>query len=409
MPSHDSGRVASVVVAALMTGLAACAGAAETGVPTLRWYVADSSDYAALARSCSDASEGAYRIELVEAPDGVAERRADLLRRSRADDDLDLIAVDTALTGDLAAAGLLADVPKKLREDFENGRTEAALAASTVDGRLATVPWWYEPQVLFSRGSAAERAGLDLSGGVGWDALVTGAARIGGTVQIDATMAQWVSALIVGAGSERAPGDPGDPAGPLSGAAAGVAAALVAAYAAAAVGPGPSEDAVSSFAAPGGSFLVAPISALSSAELRPVRAEVEVTAYPRASGEVEVARTPLTGASLAVADASDRREKAFAAIACLTGAEAQEMLALSTGHLPTLQDTLKSEAVGEAVGETELVSAAMAQGAPEPNSTEAFLVGQAVESTWLPLARVGGATPAISAAEARRLLDGGLL
>ncbi|MFT4299623.1 MAG: extracellular solute-binding protein [Aeromicrobium sp.] len=401
-------RAAAVAGSLLLSAsaLSACAGAGdERGV--VRWYLADASTYAPLARSCTDDAGGSYRIELVEAPADPAERRADLVQRLRTGEQLDITGVDTAEIAELAGSGLLADLPGDAAADLVEGRNEAAVDAVTVGSKVVAAPWWYEPQVLLYRGSVAERAGLDMTRAITWNELTAGAARIGGTVQIAGTMTQWVGALAAGEDGKGF-SDSRDLAAVLSGPGGADAAAVVRTYAGSDVGPGPSAQAADAFAAPGGTFLVGPVSLLSSSVLGAVRNEVHVAPYPLVSAAAETPVSPMAGMALAVTENASDTRHALDAVACLTGEESQRWLVANTGHLPTLESVLTAEETTADLGGGDLVTTSLAGGVPEPKSPDAALLARAVETTWWPLASVGEATPGTTAAELRRLQSGGL-
>lgn len=398
--------------ALVMGSLTACASGArdvDPGEPTtVRWYVDDAPRYAALARTCSDGSAGEFRLELVEAPSHPTERRIDLLQRLRTGDELDVIGLDTALVAELAASGLLADLADSDADDLTEGRTEASVEAVTVDGTVVAAPWTYEPQVLFHRGSTAERAGLDMTAPVTWNQLSGGADRIGGSLQVAGTTTDWVRALVAGAADEET-ADLDDLLTGLAGAPGETAGGVVRTYAASDVGPGPSPDAASAFVAPGGAFLVGPASLLRLPGLAPVVGELQVAPYPLASASAQTSRSPLGGTALAVAGTAVDEDVAVEAITCLTAARAQTSLATTTGHLPTLTEALGSTEVASAFGDDlAVVREALDGGVPEPVAAQAHLVAAAIEAGWAPVTDVRTTTPASSAGEARRLLDGGL-
>ncbi len=399
------------VGALVMGSLAACASGARDADPgepaTVRWYVEDASRYAALARTCSDDSAGDFRLELVEAPADPTERRVDLLQRLRTGDDLDVVGLDTALVAELSTSGLLADLPGPVADDLAEGRTEASLDAVTVDGAVVAAPWTYEPQVLFHRGSTVERAGLDMTAPVTWNQVSGGAARIGSTVQVAGTTTDWVRALVAGAADDTADLDGLLTA--LSGAPGEAAGGVVRTYAASDVGPGASSDAATAFAAPGGAFLAGPASLLLSPDLAPVVGELQVARYPLTSASAESSRSPLGGTALGVATTTGDEDVALEAITCLTAVPAQTALVTTTGHLPTLTEVLGSADVAEAFGDAlPVVLDSLADGVPEPISPDAHLLAAAIEAGWTPVADVQPDTPASSASEARRLIEGGL-
>lgn len=400
---------AGVLVMGSLTACASGARDADPGEPaTVRWYVDEAPRYAALARSCSDDSAGDFRLELVEAPSDPGERRVDLLQRLRTGDELDVIGLDTALVAELSGSGLLADLADSDADDLTQGRTDASVEAVTVDGAVVAAPWTYEPQVLFHRGSTAERAGLDMTAPVTWNQVSGGAARIGGSLQIAGTTTDWVRALVAGATDETS-GSLGDLVTALAGAPGDTAGGVVRTYAASEVGPGPSADSATTFAAPGGAFLVGPVSLLRSPELAPVVGELRVAPYPLTSASATTSRPPLGGTALAVASTSADEDVAVEAITCLTAAPAQATLVATTAHLPTLTEVLGSSEVAEALGDDlQVVVGALADGTPEPVSADAHLVSAAIEAAWAPVTDVAPGTPAGSAGEARRLLDGGL-
>ncbi len=391
--------------------LAACGSGARDAGPgepaTVHWYVAEASRYAALARTCSDDSGGDYRLELVEAPLDPSERRVDLLQRLRTGDDLDVVGLDTALVAEVAATGLLADLSDGEVDDLTQGRTAASVDAVTVEGDVVAAPWTYEPQVLFHRGSSGERAGLDMTAPVTWDRLSAGAALIGGSLQVAGSTTDWVRALVVGATGETAL-DLDDLVTALGGEAGEAAGSVVRTYAASVVGSGPSPDAAASFAAPGGAFLVGPVSLRRSPELAPVLGELQIAPYPMVSASSGVSRSPLAGTALALTR-SAQEDTALEAISCLTAAPAQATLVAGTGRLPTLTEALGSTEVAEALGDdVQVVAEALAEGIAEPVSPDLHLLTAAIEATWEPVTDVRPDTPVDSSREARRLLDGGL-
>ena len=238
--------------------LAACgsSGAKPDSTPTLTWYVGpDRADTTALARTCTAAADGAYEIRVKQLPTDVNARHAMLVRRLQAKDtSIDLLSLDSAFTAEFSAAQFLAPLPEELKAAFGKDIAPAALAAATYDGQLAVAPWWFDPQLLWYRGNVAERAGLDTTKPISWDDLVAGAERLGVTIQMaddDGTgLAQWVNALVAGAGGKLIDGTGRDAKVGLDSDAGRAAASVVEFYLDADRGPGPSKDALKKFAAP---------------------------------------------------------------------------------------------------------------------------------------------------------------
>src|SRR5689334_6540623 len=172
----------AIATALALTFATALAGCGSAPAKTLTWWtLPDRVGATALARDCSDLGNG-YRIEVRPLPTALDDRRADLIRRlSARDDSVDILSLDSALTAEFAAAGFLAPLPSRLRST--SGLIPRAVEAASYKGTMVAVPWWIDPQVLWFRGAAAERAGIDTTKAVSWDKLLSGANRIRASVQ----------------------------------------------------------------------------------------------------------------------------------------------------------------------------------------------------------------------------------
>ena len=89
-------RVVGLALSALLasTVLAACGGEETSGPPTLTWYInpdvgnvdPTAGGQATLARECSEASTGAYNIDVQLLPVDASQQREQLVRRLAAQD-----------------------------------------------------------------------------------------------------------------------------------------------------------------------------------------------------------------------------------------------------------------------------------------------------------------------------------
>ncbi len=149
--------VAGASALALAGTLGACS--AGDGVPTLTWYInPDDGGQAEIAASCTDAANGAYRIETSLLPRDAASQREQLARRLAASDrSLDIMSLDPPFIPELAEPGFLAPVPDDLRNT--DGVVEGAVQSASWNGELVTVPFWANTQLLWYRKSVAEAAG----------------------------------------------------------------------------------------------------------------------------------------------------------------------------------------------------------------------------------------------------------
>lgn len=212
-------RGTAIAVAALMasSGLAACGGSSGSGSGPARltWYInpdvgnADASKggQATLAKECSDASGGKYRIKVQLLPNSASDQRIQLLRRlAGGDKTMDLMSVDPAFVSEFAAAGYFAPVPKNMIDDFKADRVQSSIDASTYGGKLMSVPFWSNTQLLWYKKSVAKQAGLDLTKPVTWDQLIKASQKTKMQIGVQAKLYEgysvWINALVAGAGGE---------------------------------------------------------------------------------------------------------------------------------------------------------------------------------------------------------------
>lgn len=387
-------QAAGAAVVLSTCALAACGGGdATSGPPVVTWAVgSDRLDAETLAATCTDQAEGAYRIEVERLPTDVLERHAVLTRRMLAgDDSTDLLSLDSSSTAEMAGAGFLAPIPPDQVAALSDGVTPAALAAATHDGRLVVAPWFLDPQVLWFRGNTAERAGLDTTKPISWDDLVAGAQRLGVTIEIEdrdgSGLAEWVDALVAGAGGSMLTVSGRTTDVGLSTEAGRTAASVVEFYDQAGVGPGPSDQALARFAGTTGGFLLASTSAISDPVLTAVQTDIRATAYPTvAASGTSVA--PLAGVGLAVPAAARDTKQAFAAISCLTSATSLQALATGPQHVPARVAVLDDPAVAQGFRALDVAKAAATTGATVPATPFWPLVVDALDTTWSPIAEV---------------------
>lgn len=218
-PPRRSVAVSLSVALAATMGLAACGSdeSASGGTQTLTWYInpdvgnadpsAEKGGQAYLAKRCSDASDGKYKISVQLLPTDASEQRTQLLRRLAAGDgSMDLMSIDPVFVAEFAQAGYLAPVPKKYESDFKEDRVTSAIKASTYEGKLVAVPFWSNTQLLWYRKSAAKKAGLDMSKPVTWDQIIKAAKSSKSDIGVQSSLYEgysvWINALIAGAGGE---------------------------------------------------------------------------------------------------------------------------------------------------------------------------------------------------------------
>lgn len=397
--------------AVVMLLLAACGGPAEPDGPTtLSWSVGpERVDAESLAETCSDASGGRYRIEVERLPEDVEDRHTELVRRLLArDDTIDLFTMDMAWSAELAEAQVLAPVPEDLKAPFAQDVVPAALDATTVDGLLVAAPWTFDPWLLWWRGNAAERAGLDTTEPVTWDDLLGGAELSGRQVLVDDPdgegLAAWVNALVVGAGGTLLDGAGRTPQIGLDSAAGKEAAGIVEFLAQARLGGDPTDAAGAELARRGG-FVLAPSSFVSDPEVAAVAGDLQWTAYPQV-GETPAA--PATGAALAVPLYAPDTSLSYDAIACLTSADSLAALMTGSGHSAARVTTYDAQDVVAGYPLADVTRPALETAVALPQTPYWMRARAALVKSWTPISQVGASTPELSQRAVRDAVGGGL-
>jgi trehalose/maltose transport system substrate-binding protein len=195
------------VSAALVLGtVSACSSSG--GTPTLNWYInPDSGGQATLAKECSAASGGKYKITTHILPTDASQQRQQLVTRLAAQDSgIDMMSLDPVFVAEFAEAGFLSDVPASYRADFTKDIVKPAVTASTWKNKLVVAPFWANTQLLWYRKSIAKAAGLDMTKPVTWTQLITAAAKARKTIGVQADLYEgytvWINALVEGAGGK---------------------------------------------------------------------------------------------------------------------------------------------------------------------------------------------------------------
>ena len=149
-----------LVTVAAMTAMAACG--ADTGPPTLTWYInPDDGGQDELAARCTEEAGGAYRITTSLLPREAPDQREQLVRRLAAGDSgIDLMSLDPPFIPEFAEAGFLAEIPPDVAEAVTEDVVQGAIDGSTWRDELVAVPFWANTQLLWYRRSVAEAAAV---------------------------------------------------------------------------------------------------------------------------------------------------------------------------------------------------------------------------------------------------------
>ncbi len=153
-------RVATFVSVLLLVLLCGCGDRHGSRPPVLKWYVFDepSGAFAAAARRCSEASDGAYRVAMEALPPDADQQRQQLVRRlAAADPDIDIIGMDVIWTAEFAAAGWVLSWPDARDAALRKGRLQAAIRSARYDHRLWAAPFTSNTQLLWYRSDRVDR------------------------------------------------------------------------------------------------------------------------------------------------------------------------------------------------------------------------------------------------------------
>jgi multiple sugar transport system substrate-binding protein len=415
-------RATVVASLALASGLlAACSE--DSGKPELVWYTnPDSGGQAALAESCSTDD---YTVTTQVLPQDASQQRVQLIRRLAAGDtEIDLMSLDPPFTAEFANAGYLAAIPDDLKQTLIEQSFEGATKAATWEDDLVVAPFWSNTQVLWYRKSFVEKAGIDMSQPVSWDQIIGAAEANGGQIGVQANKYEgysvWINALIEGAGGHIVDE-------PEKGADAQVALDTDQARAAQAVisklassGAAPSDLSVSNegtagttFGGDAGSFLVNWTYIFNNYEATTpgFNKDIGYTRYPQTVAGQE-SHPPYGGIGIGVNDASENKDEAFAAVACITSPENQGTYAVSSGNMPASAGGYAYPELAEIYPADllQLFQQSVEAAAPRTVSPYWSDISSSLLSTWHPPSSVDEDTPKDSHEFIEEILKGeGLL
>ncbi|NHC44833.1 extracellular solute-binding protein [Motilibacter aurantiacus] len=415
--------ISILAVGAISAGLlTACGG--ETGPPTLTWYInPDSGGQAELARRCTEASGGRYSIETTLLPRDASSQREQLVRRLAANDSsIDLISLDPPFIPEFAEAGFLADIPEDVAAQVTEGVVDSAVEGATWNGKLVTVPFWANTQLLWYKKSAAEQAGLDMDRPVTWDQIIAAAKQNGSSIAAQGIRAEsltvWVNALVTSAGGqilENPEANPDDVTLGLETEAGQEAARVIQSIVDEGVaGPGLSnrnEDASATlFESDGADFMVNwpfvwPRAQGKVAEGAMTQEQLDDygwTLYP-AVVEGERSRPPYGGINLGVGAFSEHKDFVLEATQCITSTENQAYYFITNGNPAAKEAAYDDPEVLENFPQAPVIRESLQNAAPRPQTPYYNEVSVGIQRTWSPPEAV---TPESTPEEATSLIQG---
>ncbi|MBC3192627.1 extracellular solute-binding protein [Pseudonocardia sp. C8] len=403
--------LAAAVAAAALVGLAGCGGA-PAGPPVLNWYInPDDGGQAEIAQRCSAASNGEYRIEVSQLPRQSSEQRQQLIRRLAANDSsIDIMSIDPPYIPEFAEAGFLAPVPEGVAQRTTQGIVNSAREGASWNGRLVTVPFWANTQLLWYRKSQVQGTGLDLSKPVTWDQVVAAAQRKNSTIAAQGIRAEsltvWLNALVESGGGQIVTNpSPDDPEGVRLGldSPAATRAAEIMKTVSAVGGPGfstASEDENSEAFQDGSAmfqlnwpFVWGKVnSAIEEGTVEKATADDFGWAlYPQTTAGRPSA-PPYGGINLGVGAFSPNVDLAYKAAECIVSTENQKYYFLSNGNPAARTSVFTDPEVVKEFPMAPVIAQSLQQAKPRPQTAYYAEVSESIQRTYHPTAGIDPAT-----------------
>lgn len=389
-------RIAAGVSALALAGtLGACS--AGDGVPTLTWYInPDDGGQAEIAASCTEAADGAYRIQTSLLPRDAASQREQLARRLAASDrSLDIMSLDPPFIPELAEPGFLAPVPEDLRNT--DGVVQGAVQSASWKDELVTVPFWANTQLLWYRKSVAEAAGLDMTQPVTWDQIIQAAEdqdkKLGVQGALAESLTVWINALVASAGGqilEDPDAKPDEMQLGLDTDAGRKAADIIGRIGTSGLGgsglPTADENAsMNLFQGEDGSFMVNwPFVYPAMQGAAPeVIDDLGWAVYPRVDAETPAA-PPVGGINLGVGAYSAHPDLAWQAVSCIVSPENQAQYFVTNGNPPSNTAAYDDPQVQEKFPMADTIKESLDLGAPRPQTPYYNEISIGLQRTWHP-------------------------
>jgi trehalose/maltose transport system substrate-binding protein len=419
--------LALVAVAGLALAGAGCGGS-TSGIAKVQWYTnPDNGGQREIAKRCTKAANGRYQIRTQPLPRSASDQREQLLRRLAAEDSsVDLISLDPVFVAEFAEAGFLAPIPRGEAKKFSAGVVRPAVEGASWHGRLATVPFWANTQVLWYRKSVARKAGLDIQNRpVTWQEIIRAARKTHTTVGVQSKRYEGytvlINALIESSGGHiiENPGAPADqiklgidsPAGRR--AAATIQSITTNGVGVPSMSNADEEAARAAFQAGDGGFMVnwpyvwqAAQAAVKDGSLtKQVAADIGWARYPQTI-KGRPSAPPLGGIDLGVGRWSKHRGFAFDAARCITTEANETYYFLNEGNPAARAAAFDAPAVLKVTPMAPLVLQSLEHSAPRPRTEVYGDLTDAIQRTWHPPEEVTQATPAESSKFVNAVFDG---
>lgn len=412
-------------VVAMSATLVACGE--DGGPPTLTWYTnPDSGGQEEIAKRCTEAANGEYKIETSGLPTDATAQREQLLRRLAGEDSsVSLMSLDPPFVPEFAQAGFLYEIPQDRAREFTDGVVDSAVESATWEDQIVVAPFWANTQLLWYRKSVVEQAGLDPEQ-ITWEEMIEAAEQQNKTIAVQGNRYEgytvWINALVESAGGhvlENPEAPPEDLELGLDGPAGESAAQVinrVAGVGGPAISTADEEAARRLFQSDQGGFMVnwPYVWAAWAGEVEAGTLDQSVVddtgwaIYPRVSAD-EPAAPPFGGIHLAIGAYTDEPEFALDAVACITSEENQKFYMLTNGNPAALKAVYEDPEVKEAYPMAQTIVESLDQAAPRPLTPYYAEVSSSLQREFHPPSSVNENTPASAAELIQQVINGEVL
>ncbi len=389
------GKVAitiGVAVVSILLG-SGCGGDDSGGSRTLKWYVfaEPSGAFQEAADNCTKQANGRYRVEIVDLPTNADQQRELVVRRLAAEDsDIDIIGMDVIWTAEFAEAEWINEVTGANRQRAERGVLPGPLETAKYKGRLWTVPFTSNTQLLWYRKDLVKQVPKT------WDEMIDQAERLNTTIQVQAAryegLVVWFNSLVASAGGEIV-----DDAGkPVLGAPAVQAAEVMKRLASSSAAPpamtnNKEDQARLGFESGASAFQVnysfVYASAKTGAETNPATKKIfENMGWARwpSVDPGKPSRVTLGGINLGVGAFSKNPDLAQEAALCIAQPDNQVIAAEKGGLAPSNEALYQDKRIKKAFPFADLLGESIATGVPRPVTPAYSDISLAIQQTLHP-------------------------
>jgi multiple sugar transport system substrate-binding protein len=391
--------VAPVAVALVVGALASgCGSSSSGGTVTLNWFVATQpgGTIQAVAKRCSDESNGRYSISVDLLPTVASDQREQLVRRLAAKDStVDLIGMDVIWTAEFANAGWIKPFPSSLTKQVTAHVFPSSLKTAEFEGRLYGSPFNSNTELLWYRKDLVKKPPET------WGEMVKEGDKLAqegkpDTIQVQASKYEgytvWVNSMIASAGGSilSGPSKVSLPRGPTEKALKPIGEVAASPAAATNIDTSTEDTARLGFEAGNSAFMVNYPFAYGSAQTNApdVFKNLGVARYP---GVVpgKPSRPPLGGFNIGVGAYSTHRSLDFQAAACVSNAKSQLTATKLDGLPPTRQNLYSSKVVKKAYpGFSGLIEQSIRSAAPRPLTPAYQDVSLAIQDAIQPPSKI---------------------